>query len=56
MATAQRPQAKKGGDDNGYSGHTKVKSDKAVVLCDSHCNMIAPLVAATGNRNESPLL
>ena len=48
--------AKKGGDNIGYSGHKKVKGDKAVVFCDRHCNVIAPLVAAAGNRNESPLL
>ena len=40
----------------GYSGHKKVKGDKAVVFCDRRCNVIAPLVAAAGNRNESPLL
>jgi hypothetical protein len=48
--------AKKGGDNIGYSGHKKVKGDKAVVFCDRHCNVIAPLVAAAGNRNESPML
>jgi transposase len=48
--------AKKGGDNIGFSGHKKVKGDKAVVFCDRDCNVIAPLVAAAGNRNESPLL
>ena len=48
--------AKKGGDNIGFSGHKKLKGDKAVVFCDRDCNVIAPLVAAAGNRNESPLL
>ncbi|MEA3127374.1 MAG: hypothetical protein QOD67_4393, partial [Caballeronia sp.] len=48
--------AKKGGDNLGFSGHKKVKGDKVVVFCDRHCNLIAPFVAARGNRNESPLL
>src|SRR6202165_5462146 len=48
--------AQKGGDNIGFSGHKKVKGDKAVVFCDRHCHVIAPLVAAAGNRNESPLL
>jgi hypothetical protein len=33
-----------------------MKGDKVVALCDRHCNVIAPFVAAPGNRNESPLL
>jgi transposase len=48
--------AKKGGDNIGFSGHKKVKSDKVVAFCDRHCNVIAPFVSAPGNRNESPLL
>jgi hypothetical protein len=48
--------AKQGGDNIGYSGHKKVKGDKAVVFCDRHCNVIVPLVAAAGNRNESPVV
>jgi hypothetical protein len=48
--------AKKGGDNIGFSGHKKLKGDKAVVFCDRDCNVIAPLVAAADNRNESPLL
>jgi transposase len=48
--------AKKGGDNIGFSGHKKVKGDKVVVFCDRNCNVIAPFVAAPGNRNESPLL
>jgi len=32
-----------------------VKGDKVVAFCDRHCNVIAPFVAAPGNRNESPL-
>jgi hypothetical protein len=38
------------------SFHAIFKGDKAVVFCDRDCNVIAPLVAAAGNRNESPLL
>jgi transposase len=48
--------AKKGGDNLGFSDHKKVKGDEVVVFCDRHCNVIAPFVAARGNRNESPLL
>ena len=48
--------AKKGGDNLGFSGHKKVKGDKVVAFCDRRCNVIAPFVAAAGNRNESPLL
>jgi transposase len=48
--------AKKGGDNIGFSGHKRVKGDKVVAFCDRNCNVIAPLVPAPGNRNESPLL
>jgi hypothetical protein len=48
--------AKKGGDSLGFNGHKKIKGDKVVAFCDRHCNVIAPFVAASGNRNESPLL
>jgi hypothetical protein len=48
--------AKKGGDNIGFNGHKKMKGDKVVAFCDRHCNVIAPFVAAPGNRNESPLL
>src|SRR6266702_8190677 len=48
--------AKKGGDNLGYSGHKHLKGDKVVAFRDRHCNVIAPFVAAPGNRNESPLL
>jgi len=48
--------AKKGGDNLGFSGHKHFKGDKVVAFCDRHCNVIAPFVAAPGNRNESPLL
>ena len=48
--------AKKGGDNIGFSGHKKMKGDKVVACCDRQCNMIAPFVAAPGNRNESLLL
>ena len=27
-----------------------------VALCDSNCNIIAPMIFAPGNRNESPLI
>ena len=30
--------------------------DKVIPLCERHCNVIAPFIAAPGNRNESPLL
>lgn len=48
--------AKKGGDNIGFSAHKKVKGDKVVVFCDRNCNVLAPFVAAPGNRNEAPLL
>ena len=48
--------AKKGGDNLGFSGHKKVKGCKVVAICDRNCNVVAPFVAAPGNRNESPLL
>ena len=48
--------AKKGGDNLGFSGHKHFKGDKVVANCDRHCNVIAPFIAAPGNRNESPLL
>ena len=48
--------AKKGGDNLGFSGHKHFKGDKVVAFCDRHCNIIAPFIAAPGNRNESPLL
>ena len=47
--------AKKGGDNIGFSGHKKMKGDKIVAFCDRNCNVIAPFVAAAGNRNESPM-
>ena len=48
--------AKKGGDNIGFNGHKRVKGDKVVPFCDRNCNVIAPFVAAPGNRNESPML
>jgi hypothetical protein len=30
--------------------------DKFVALCDRNCNVIAPMVFAPGNKNESPLI
>ena len=32
-----------------------MKGDKVVALCDKNCNIIAPFVAAPGNRNESKM-
>lgn len=48
--------AKKGGDNLGFSGHKHLKGDKVVAFCDRNCNVIASFIAASGNRNESPLL
>ena len=48
--------AKKGGDHIGFSGHKKMKGDKVIPFCDRNCNVIAPILSAPGNRNESPLL
>ena len=48
--------AKKGGDNLGFSEHKHLKGDKVVAFCDRNCNVIAPFIAAPGNRNESPLL
>lgn len=48
--------AKKGGDNLGFSGHKHFKGDKVIPFCDRNCNVIAPFIAAPGNRNESPLL
>ncbi len=48
--------AKKGGDNLGFNGHKHLKGDKVVAFCDRNCNVIAPFVIASGNRNESPLL
>ena len=48
--------AKKGGDNLGYSGHKHLRGDKVVAFCDRNCNVIAPFIAAPGDRNESPLL
>jgi transposase len=48
--------AKKGGDNLGFNGYKHMKGDKVVAFCDRNCNIIAPFIAAPGNRNESPLL
>lgn len=47
--------AKKGGDNIGRSGHKHMSGDKIVSISDRNCNVIAPFVAAPGNRNESPM-
>lgn len=47
--------AKKGGDNLGRNGHKHHKGDKVVAFCDRNCNVIAPFIAAPGNRNESVL-
>jgi Transposase DDE domain len=48
--------AKKGGDNLRFSGHKHHKGDKVIPFCDRNCNVVAPFIAAPGNRNESPLL
>jgi hypothetical protein len=48
--------AKKGGDNIGRNGHKHMTGDKTVAISDRNCNVIAPFVAAPGNRNESPML
>ncbi len=48
--------ANKGGDNLGFNGHKHLKGDKVVANCSRNCNVIAPFIAAPGNRNESPLL
>ena len=50
-----RTSAKKGVDNISYSGRKHLKGDKIVVYCDRNCNIIAPFITASGNRNESPL-
>ena len=47
--------AKKGGDNLGFNGHKHMRGDKTVAFCDRNCNIIAPFIAAAGNRNECPL-
>ena len=42
--------------DDGTTTAAKKGGDKVVACCDRHCNVIAPFVAAPGNRNESPML
>ena len=56
MGMEQRQRHSKGGDNLGFSGHKHFKGDKVVAVCDRNCNIIAPFIAASGNRNESPLL
>ncbi len=33
-----------------------MKGDKVVAMCDRNCNVIAPMIFAPGNKNESPLI
>jgi len=33
-----------------------MKGDKVVSMCDRNCNVVAPMITAPGNKNESPLL
>ena len=33
-----------------------MKGDKVVAICERGCNVIAPMIFAPGNKNESPLL
>lgn len=33
-----------------------MKGDKVIAICDRNCNVIAPMVFAPGNKNESPLI
>jgi hypothetical protein len=33
-----------------------MKGDKTVAICDRNCNVIARVIFAAGNRNESPLI
>jgi hypothetical protein len=33
-----------------------MKGDKVVALCDRNCNVVAPAIFASGNKNESPLI
>jgi len=33
-----------------------MKGDKDVAICDRNCNVIAPVIFAPGNKNESPLI
>lgn len=47
--------AKKGGDNLGHNGHKHHKGDKVVAICDRNCNIVAPFIAAPGNKNECPL-
>jgi hypothetical protein len=33
-----------------------MKGDKVVAICDRNCNVIAPMIFAPANKNESPLI
>ena len=41
---------------DGTTTAAKKGGDKVVAICDRRCNVIAPLIAAPGNQNESPLM
>src|SRR6201992_3433392 len=55
-AMEQQRRRKRAAITSALAGDKKVKGDKVIAFCDRHCNVIAPFVAAPGNRNESPLL
>ena len=33
-----------------------MKGDKVLAICDRNCNVIAPMIFAPANKNESPLI
>jgi hypothetical protein len=56
MATGRRQWRKRAATILDERGHKHLKGDKVVAFCDRNCNVIAPFIAAPGNRNSSPLL
>ena len=38
------------------AAYKHTKGDKCVAICDRNCNVIAPMIFAPGNKNESPLI
>src|SRR4030081_3494447 len=53
---ARRRRRRKAATTSASADTRKSKAIRFVAFCDRHCNVIAPFVAAPGNRNESPLL